>query len=309
MKPSDKIFVAGHRGLAGSAIVRALEKAGCTNLILKTREELNLLDAKRVADFFATERPEYVFLAAAKVGGIMANSTYPADLIYQNLVIETNVIHHSYKSEVKKLLFLGSSCMYPKLAEQPMKEESILTGELEPTNQPYAIAKIAGIELCQAYHRQYGSNFISVMPANLYGENDDFDLQTSHVVAALIRRFHEAKAAGAAEITLWGSGSVKREFLHSDDFASAVLFLMNTYDRPDIINIGTGEEVSIKGLSETVGKIVGFTGEIRWDSTKPDGAPRKVVDVEKIHALGWKHKIPLEDGLGQTYKWYIENTV
>ncbi|MDO8514687.1 MAG: GDP-L-fucose synthase [bacterium] len=307
MNTSDKIFVAGHRGLAGSAIVRALQKAGFKNLVLKTHEELDLLDAKAVSDFFSKERPEYVFLAAAHVGGIAANNAYPADLIYENLVIETSVIHSAHEYKVKKLLFLGSSCMYPRLAEQPMKEESLLTGPLEPSNKPYAVAKIAGVVMCQSFNKQYGDNFIAVMPANLYGPNDDFDLQTSHVVAALIRKFHEAKQSGVADITLWGTGAARREFLHADDLGEAVLFLMNTYNDPAIINIGTGEDVTIKALAETIQKIVGFTGEIRWDSEKPDGAPRKVVDVSKIHALGWRHAVALPEGLRDAYEWYRGN--
>ena len=304
MDLSSKIYVAGHRGLVGSAIVRALEKQGYDNLILRTHSELDLLDQKSTADFFKKEKPEYVFLAAAKVGGIMANKTYPADFIYQNLQIQNNIIHHSYLNGVKKLLFLGSSCIYPKLCSQPIKEEYLLTGELEPTNEPYAIAKIAGIKMCPAYNKQYETDFISVMPTNLYGPNDNFDLENSHVLPALIRKFHEAKINNQNEIVVWGTGAPKREFLHVDDLADACIFLMNNYDNSEIINIGTDEDISIKELAEMIKEITGFTGEINWDASKPDGTPRKLLDVSKLHNLGWKHQINLPDGILSVYEWY-----
>ena len=300
MEKNAKIYVAGHRGLVGSAIMRALEAAGYTNLITRTHQELDLLDQAAVADFFATEKPEYVFLAAAKVGGILANKTYPADFIYQNLVIETNIVESAHQNDVKKLLFLGSSCIYPKFAEQPIKEEYLLTGALEPTNDAYAIAKIAGIMMCQSYHRQYGSDFISVMPTNLYGENDNFDPETSHVLPALIRRFHEAKENNVPEVVVWGSGTPMREFLYVDDLASACLHLMDTYAEPEIVNIGTGTDVTIKELAETIADVVGYTGKIVWDSTKPDGTPRKLLDVSKLHNLGWHHSIELKEGIEKT---------
>lgn len=304
MEKNSKIFVAGHRGLVGSAIVRELTRKGYTNIITRTHAELELMDAEAVRDFFEKEKPEYVFLAAARVGGIMANNTYPADFIRENLVVQTNVIHQSHASDVKKLLFLGSSCIYPKMAPQPIKEEYLMTGPLEETNSAYAIAKIAGIEMCNAYRRQYGSNFISVMPTNLYGPNDNFDLERAHVLPALLRRFHEAKVWNAPSVTVWGSGSPMREFLHVDDMGSACVFLMETYNDPAIINIGTGEDVSIKELAELVKTTVGFEGELVWDTTKPDGTPRKLLDVSKIHSLGWKHAIQLPEGLTQTYEWY-----
>jgi GDP-L-fucose synthase len=307
MKKDSKIYVAGHRGLVGSAIVRQLQTAGYTNLVTRTRDELDLLDQTAVADFFATEKPEYVFLAAAKVGGIMANQTYPADFIYQNLVIQNNIIESAHQHQVKKLLFLGSSCIYPKLAPQPIKEEYILTGPLEPSNDAYAIAKIAGIKMCQSYSKQYGDTFISVMPTNLYGENDNFDLETSHVLPALLRRFHEAKEANAPHVTLWGTGSPMREFLYVDDMAAACLHLMETYDAPEIVNIGTGEDVTIKELAETVKAIVGYEGDIQWDTDKPDGTPRKLLDVSKLHSLGFKHTISLKEGMQKTYTWYLIN--
>ena len=307
MEKTAKIYVAGHRGLVGSAIVRQLTTAGYTNLVTRTRAELDLLNQTSVADFFATEKPEYVFLAAAKVGGIMANKTYPADFIYQNLVIQNNIIESAHKTKVAKLLFLGSSCIYPKLAPQPIKEEYLLTGPLEPSNDAYAIAKIAGIKMCQSYHTQYGDTFISVMPTNLYGENDNFDLETSHVLPALLRRFHEAKAANAPHVTLWGSGSPMREFLHVDDMAAACVHLMETYNEPEIVNIGTGEDVTIKELAETVKTIVGYEGEIQWDTDKPDGTPRKLLDVSKLHSLGFKHTISLKEGMQKTYTWYLNN--
>ena len=307
MEKNSKIYVAGHRGLVGSAIVRALQKNNFTNLITRTHDELDLLNQKDVYDFFNTEKPEYVFLAAAKVGGIMANKTYPADFIYQNLQVQNNVIDAAHRHQVKKLLFLGSSCIYPKLAPQPIKEEYLLTGPLEPTNDAYAIAKIAGIKMCQAYRQQYGDNFISVMPTNLYGENDNFDLETSHVLPALIRLLHEAKVDGLPSVTLWGSGTPRREFLHVDDMAEACLHLMNTYNEPEIVNIGTGEDVTIKELAETIKDVVGFKGEINWDTTKPDGTPRKLLDVSRLHSLGFKHKLNLKEGIYLTYSWYKEN--
>ena len=304
MNSYSKIYIAGHMGLVGSAIVRALKKQGYDNLILRTHSELDLLDQKATADFFKKEKPEYVFLAAAKVGGIMANKTYPADFIYQNLQIQNNIIHHSYLNGVKKLLFLGSSCIYPKLARQPIREEHLLTGELEPTNEPYAVAKIAGIKMCQTYNRQYGTNFISVMPTNLYGPNDNFDLENSHVLPAMIRKFHEAKISNQNEVVVWGTGAARREFLHVDDLADACVFLMNNYDDSEVINIGTGEDVSIKELAEMIKKITGFTGEIVWDASKPDGTPRKLLDVSRLHNLGWKHQINLPDGILSTYEFY-----
>lgn len=304
MNKNSKIYVAGHRGLVGSAIVRHLLKKGYKNLVLKTRAELNLFDQKMVADFFAAEKPEYVFLAAAKVGGIMANDTHPAEFIFENLTIQNNIIHQSYVNGVKKLLFLGSSCIYPRLAPQPIKEEYFMDGKLEPTNEAYAIAKIAGIMMCQAYHRQYGANFISVMPTNLYGPNDNFDTESGHVLPALMQKFHQAKIDGKKEAAAFGTGKAKREFLHVDNLADACVFLMNTYDKPDIVNIGTGKDVSIKTLAELIKKTVGFKGKIVWDKTKPDGTPRKWLNVSRLHKLGWKHKIALEDGIRSTYKWY-----
>lgn len=304
MKKDGKIFVAGHRGLAGSSIVRELERSGYSNIVVRTHQELELMDPGAVQGFFEVERPDYVFLAAARVGGILANNTFPADFIRENLIVQTNVLHEAHQNGVKKLLFLGSSCIYPKFAPQPIKEEYLMTGPLEETNSAYAIAKIAGIEMCQAYHRQYGSNFISVMPTNLYGPNDNFSPERSHVLPALIRRFHEAKEKGAPEVVVWGSGSARREFMHADDLASACVFLMETYDDPSIINIGTGEDVTIKELAEMVQKTVGYTGKIHWDTTKPDGTPQKLLDVSKIHALGWHHRIALPDGLAQTYEWF-----
>lgn len=310
MKNDSKIYVAGHRGLVGSAIVRALEKAGYTNIIKKTRTELDLLDQNAVAEFFAAEKPEYVFDAAAKVGGILANKEHPADFIYQNLVIQNNIIHSAYLSNVKKLVFLGSSCIYPKLAPQPIKEEYLLSGPLEPSNDAYAIAKIAGIMMCQSYHKQYGTNYISLMPTNLYGPNDNFDLESSHVLPALIRKFHEAKETNSPTVTMWGTGSPMREFLHVDDLADAALHLMNTYDGSEIVNVGTGEDVTIKELAELIRDTVGYNGELVWDTTKPDGTPRKLLDVSKLHSLGWKHKITLPEGVKETYNWYMaQNSV
>lgn len=304
MNKNSKIYVAGHRGLVGSAIVHHLTKKGYKNLTLKTRAELNLLDQKAVADFFAMEKPEYVFLAAAKVGGIIANDAHPAEFIFENLMVQNNIIHQSYVNRVKKLLFLGSSCIYPRLAPQPIKEEYFMDGKLEPTNEGYAIAKIAGIMMCQAYHRQYGADFISVMPTNLYGPNDNFDYERAHVLPALMRRFHEAKMEGKKEVAVFGSGKPKREFLHVDDLADACVFLMNTYNETEIVNIGTGKDVSIKTLAELIKKTVGFKGKIVWDIAKPDGTPRKWLNVSRLHKLGWKHKISLEDGIRSMYKWY-----
>ena len=297
---SSKIFIAGHNGMVGSAILRNLQDKGFSNFVLKSSKELDLRDAKAVADFFEEEKPEFVFLAAAKVGGIVANNTYRADFLYENLMIQNNVIHEAYKNKVEKLLFLGSSCIYPKLAPQPLKEEYLLTGLLEPTNEPYAIAKIAGIKMCDAYRSQYGCNFISVMPTNLYGPNDNYDLQNSHVLPAMIRKFHEAKLNGTS-VELWGTGSPKREFLHADDMAEACVFLMENYNEPGLVNIGTGEDLSIKELAEMIQKITKFEGEIIWDHTKPDGTPRKLMDVSKLHTLGWKHKIALEEGITKVY--------
>lgn len=307
MDKNSKIFIAGHRGLVGSAIVRALQKDGFTNLVTKTSKELDLTNQNAVADFFSKEKPEYVFLAAAKVGGIMANKTYPADFIYKNLLIQKNAIHNAHIHNTKKLLFLGSSCIYPKLCPQPIKEEYLLTGELEPSNKAYALAKIAGIVTCQSYNEQYGTNFISLMPTNLYGPNDNFDLENSHVLPAMMRRFHEAKLAGNPSVTLWGTGVAMREFLHVDDLAEACLFLMQNYDDSSIVNVGTGEDVTIKELAEKIKKVVGYEGEIVWDTTKPDGTPRKLLDVSKLNKLGWKHTTSLDEGVTSTYRWFKEN--
>ncbi len=307
MNKNSKIYVAGHNGLVGSAIIRRLQKDGYTNLLLRTHKELELTDQRAVAEFFAKEKPEYVFLAAAKVGGIMANQTYPADFIYENLAIQNNLIHQSYLKGVKKLLFLGSSCIYPRLCPQPIKEKYLLSGKLEPTNNAYAIAKIAGIIMCQSYNKQYNTNFISVMPTNLYGQNDNFNLDDSHVLPALIKKFHEAKKNKAKEVAVWGTGNAMREFLHVDDLANACVFLMNSYNDSEIINIGTGEDLPIKKLAELIRNIVGYKGKISWDSTKPDGTPRKLLDVSRLHQLGWKHKINLEKGIKMTYEWYKKN--
>lgn len=293
--------------MVGSAILRKLQSEGFTNFVLRTSSELDLRNQQAVFDFLNTEKPEYVFLAAAKVGGIIANNTYRADFIYENLAIQNNIIHGSYQIGVKKLLFLGSSCIYPKFAPQPMSEDSLLTGVLEPTNEPYAIAKIAGIKMCEAYRSQYGCNFISVMPTNLYGPNDNYDLQNSHVLPAMIRKCHEAKIENKPGVELWGTGSPKREFLHADDLADACYYLMNNYDDSTLINIGTGEDVTIKELAETIQKIVGFEGEILWNTEKPDGTPRKLMDVSKLHSLGWKHKIQLEDGIRAVYEDYKQS--
>lgn len=293
--------------MVGSAIVRKLQGLGYTNLVLKTSAELDLRDQAKVEAFFATEKPAYVFLAAAKVGGIIANSTYRADFLYENLAIQNNIIHSSFVHQVKKLQFLGSSCIYPKLAPQPLKESYLLSGYLEETNEPYAIAKIAGIKLCEAYRAQYGCDFISVMPTNLYGPNDNYDLENSHVLPAMIRKFHEAKERGDASITLWGTGSPMREFLHADDLAEACVYLMETYSDSELVNIGTGIDVTIKELAETVQEIVGFAGTIQWDATRPDGTPRKLMDVSKLHALGWKHQIELKEGIALAYQDFLTN--
>ena len=307
MKKNSKIYVAGHKGLVGSAITRALKARGFSNLILKDRKELDLLDQRAVAAFFEREKPEYVFLAAAKVGGIIANDTNPGEFIYENLLVQANVLENARKSGVKKLLFLGSSCIYPRLAPQPIKEEYFLSGPLEPTNQAYAVAKIAGIITCQSYNKEYGKNFISAMPTNMYGPNDNFDPINSHVLPAFIRKFHDAKTADKKEILLWGTGAARREFLHVDDFADAALFLMEKYDASEIINVGTGEDTTVKELAEMVKKITGFKGKIMWDKTKPDGMPRKLLDVSRLRALGWKHKISLEKGISETYEWYKQS--
>jgi GDP-L-fucose synthase len=307
MTTDARVYVAGHRGLVGSAIVRRLEAEGFDGVVVRSRAELDLTRADDVRRFFQAERPRYVFLAAARVGGIMANATYPADFIRDNLAIQLNAIDAAYRAGVEKLLFLGSSCIYPRHAPQPMKEEHLLTGPLEPTNQPYAIAKIAGIELCQSYNRQYGTRFISVMPTNLYGPGDNFDLETGHVLAALIRRFHEARATGAAGVTLWGTGTPRREFLHVDDLADACVFLMRNYDDDAPINVGVGEDMSIKELADTVADIVGYRGAIHFDPSRPDGTPRKLLDVSRINALGWQARTPLRAGIERTYRWYVEN--
>ena len=302
MNKSSKIYIAGHRGMVGSSILRALKAKGYSNFLLKTSAELDLRNQQAVADFFDLEKPDYVFLAAAKVGGIVANNTYRADFIYENMMIQSNVIHHAYLNGVKKLLFLGSSCIYPKLAPQPLKEEYLLTGLLEPTNEPYAIAKIAGIKMCDAYREQYGCNFISVMPTNLYGPNDNYDLNNSHVLPALLRKFITAKNNGDAAVTIWGTGSPLREFLHADDLADACLYLMETHNESGLVNIGVGEDISILDLAKMVKQIVGFEGEIITDTSKPDGTPRKLMDVSKLTNLGWKASISLEEGIKKVYE-------
>ena len=307
MEKHSKIYIAGHRGMVGSAILRKLEKDGFDNFVLKTSKELDLRNQEAVSAFFAIEKPDYVFLAAAKVGGIVANNTYRADFLYENLAIQNNIIHASYLNEVKKLMFLGSSCIYPKLAPQPLKEEYLLTGLLEQTNEPYAIAKIAGIKMCEAYRAQYGCDFISVMPTNLYGPNDNYDLQNSHVLPAMIRKFHEAKEKEVNEVTLWGSGSPMREFLHADDLAAACIYLMDNYSEAELVNVGTGVDVTIKELANTVKDIIGFEGEIIWDSSKPDGTPRKLMNVSKLHSKGWKHTIDLSDGIALAYQDFLMN--
>ncbi len=307
MNPESRIYVAGHRGLVGSAIARRLETRGYENLLTRTRAELDLKNARAVDEFFAAEKPEYVFLAAAKVGGILANSAYPADFLRENLAIELNVVDAAYRHGVKKLLFLGSSCIYPKFAPQPMKEEYLLTGDLEPTNEPYAIAKIAGIKLCQAYNGQYDADFISVMPTNLYGPEDNFDQETSHVVPALIRRFHEAKERGEPSVSVWGTGAPRREFLHVDDLADACVYLMNRYSGSEIVNIGVGKDISIRELAELISDVVGYEGEIVYDTSKPDGTPRKLLDVSKLDSLGWRVKVPLREGIERTYAWFLDS--
>lgn len=305
MEKNAKIFVAGHRGMVGSAIYRKLQKEGYQNIITRTSKELDLRDQQAVADFFSAEKPDYVFLAAAKVGGIVANNTYRADFLYENLAIQNNVIHQSYVNGVTKLMFLGSSCIYPKMAPQPLKEDYLLTGTLEPTNEPYAIAKIAGIKMCDAYRDQYGCNFISVMPTNLYGLNDNYHPENSHVLPALIRKFDEAKNNGSKEVVIWGTGSPMREFLFADDLADACYYLMENYNEPNLINIGTGEDLTIKDLALAIKKTVGFEGELVFDTTKPDGTPRKLMDVSKLHNLGWKHQIELKEGLKLAYQDYL----
>ena len=318
MDKSAKVFIAGHRGMVGSAIVRRLQAEGYDNLLLRSRSELDLCNQAAVESFFSKEKPEYVFLAAAKVGGIIANSSYPADFIYENLLIQTSIIHQSYKNSVKRLLFLGSTCIYPKLAPQPMKEEQLMTGSLEPTNDAYAIAKIAGLYQCRSYIRQYATRYLAAMPNNLYGPNDNFDLEKSHVLPALIRKFHEAKQSCAKDVTIWGTGAPFREFLHVDDLAEACLFLMNlnetAYQRllddetaPALINVGSGEEVTIRELALLVKEAVGFEGEITFDTTKPDGTPRKLADTSRIHRLGWNHHIELRQGIAAAYQWYQDS--
>jgi GDP-L-fucose synthase len=302
MKTDSKIYVAGHRGMVGSAIVRALQKNQFNNIVTRTSAELDLRNQKAVNDFFDQEKPEYVFLAAAKVGGILANNTYRAEFLYDNLILEANVIHAAHITGVRKLLFLGSSCIYPKFAPQPLQEESLLSGFLEPTNEPYAIAKIAGIKMCETYRQQYGDCFISAMPTNLYGPNDNYDLNSSHVLPAMIRKFHEAKVNGEQPVHLWGTGNPMREFLHVDDLAQACLFLMENYNEDQFINVGSGVDISIKELSEIIAEIVGFNGEIIWDTSKPDGTPKKLMDVSKLEKLGWKAQISLRQGIESVYE-------
>ena len=301
MNTSDRIYIAGHRGMVGSAIVRRLQKDGFTNIVTRTSKELDLKEQQAVRDFFAAEKPDVVVLAAAKVGGIHANNVYRAQFLYENLMIQNNVIHSAYTNGVKKLLFLGSSCIYPKLAPQPLKEESLLTGLLEQTNEPYAIAKIAGIKMAESYRRQYGVNYISAMPTNLYGPNDNYDLNNSHVLPALIRKFHTAKVTNAPSVEVWGTGSPMREFLHVDDLADACFFLLQNYDEEMFVNIGTGEDLTIKALAEMIKDIVGYAGELKWNTEKPDGTPRKLMDVSRLHNLGWKHRIGLREGIAAVY--------
>jgi GDP-L-fucose synthase len=309
LEKQAKIYVAGHRGMVGSAIVRRLQEAGYSNFVFRRSDELDLRNQEDAKQFFETEKPDYVFLAAAKVGGIQANNIYRAEFLYDNLMIQNNVIHHAYLNGVKKLLFLGSSCIYPKLAPQPLKEDYLLTGLLESTNEPYAIAKIAGIKMCDAYRSQYGCNFISVMPTNLYGPNDNYDLNNSHVLPALIRKFHEAKINGSPSVEIWGSGTPRREFLHADDLADACYHLMLEYNEPNLVNIGTGEDVTIKELALLIKEIVGYQGELTWNTSKPDGTPRKLMDVSKLAKAGWKYKIGLKEGITRTYKEYVEKSV
>ncbi len=302
MNKQDKIYIAGHRGMVGSALLRKLEREGYNNLVLRTSSELDLRDQKAVEEFFRVQKPQYVLLAAAKVGGILANDRYRAEFIYENLMIQSNIIHESYKNGVEKLMFLGSSCIYPKLAPQPLKEEYLLTGLLEPTNEPYAIAKIAGIKMCDSYRSQYGCNFISVMPTNLYGPNDNYDLNTSHVLPALIHKFHDGKEKNLPYVTLWGSGAPLREFLHADDLADACVHLMNIYNEPGFVNIGVGNDISIKDLAQLIKEITGYQGAVQWDSSKPDGTPRKLMDVTRLDQLGWKASIHLREGIEAVYK-------
>ena len=307
MNKSDKIYVAGHNGMVGSAIIRKLKMAGYSNILVRSSKELDLRNQRHVEEFFQSEKPDYIFLAAAKVGGILANNTYKASFMYDNLSIQNNVIHAAYKNHVKKLLFLGSSCIYPKFADQPIIEESLLTSELEPTNEPYAIAKIAGLKMCQFYREQYNCNFISLMPTNLYGPNDNFDLKNSHVLPALLRKFHEAKINKNSSVTLWGTGNPLREFLHVNDLAKACIHFMLTYNEKSPVNIGTGKDISIHELASEIKKIVGFEGEILWDKNKPDGTPRKLMDVTKAKQSGWESSITLLDGIRMTYDWYVQN--
>ncbi|MGD1931419.1 MAG: GDP-L-fucose synthase family protein [Leptolyngbyaceae cyanobacterium] len=307
MDSQAKVFVAGHNGLVGGAVVRALQQQGYANLVVRSSRELDLRQQQAVEDFFATEKPAYVFLAAAKVGGIQANNVYRGEFLYDNLMIESNIIHSAYRHQVQKLLFLGSSCIYPKLCAQPMREDYLLTGALEPTNEPYAIAKIAGLKLCENYCRQYGVNFISAMPTNLYGVNDNFDLNNSHVLPALMRKFHEAKINQASTVTVWGTGEPLREFLYVDDLADALIYLMKTYDDVDFVNVGTGQEISIKELALTIQAVVGFEGELVFDTSKPNGTPRKLLDVSRLNSLGWQAQTDLKTGIEKTYAWYLEN--
>lgn len=304
---SDRIFIAGHRGLAGSALLRCLTTKGFTNLLVRTRAELDLRDSVAVEDFFRSEKPTYLIAAAAKVGGIKANSDQPVEFLLENLQLQNNLIRAAHEHGLRKLIFLGSSCIYPKFAPQPIPESALLAGPLEPTNEAYAIAKIAGIKLCQAYGREYGDNFVSAMPTNLYGPNDNFDLNTSHVLAALLRKAHEAKETGADELVVWGTGRPRREFMHVDDLAEACLFLLEHYDSPELINVGTGEDLTIRELAELICDVVGFKGELTWDTTKPDGTPRKLLDISKIKSLGWKPRVPLREGIEQTYRWFCEH--
>lgn len=305
MNKHDKIYIAGHRGMVGSAILRKLQQEGFSNFLVASSKELDLRNQQAVEVFFDREKPDYVVLAAAKVGGIVSNNTYRADFMYDNLMIQNNIIHSSYVHDVKKLMFLGSSCIYPRLAPQPLKEDCLLTGTLEPTNEPYAIAKIAGIKMCEAYHAQHGCNFISVMPTNLYGTNDNYDLNNSHVLPALIRKVHEAKMSNAPSVTLWGTGKPLREFLHADDLADACYFLMQNYNEPDFVNIGVGEDISIKDLALLIKSIIGYDGKIQYDLSKPDGTPRKLMDVSKLTALGWKARISLPDGISRVYEEFV----
>jgi len=307
VRPNDKIYIAGHTGMVGSALLRKLKSVGFTNFILRTSKELDLRDQSQVGDFFIQEKPEYVFLSAAKVGGIQANNSFSAQFLYDNLQIQSNIIHQSYLSGVKKLLFFASSCVYPKMAPQPIKEEYLLSGKLEPTNESYAIAKIAGIKMCEAYNAQFGCNFIPIMPTNLYGPNDNYDLNNSHVLPALLRKFHEAKINDQQAVVVWGTGNPQREFLHVDDLAEASLFLMEKYDQPDLVNVGSGKDISIKQLAQLIQKIVEFQGHLKFDHNKPDGTPRKLMDVSKINGLGWEYKIGLEEGIRKVYQEYSAN--